>query len=71
MHNRRHTPCMDSDCSWFTSTAINRKENYSTLYTETALLLGVVDLGIATDEETSLLAAWKKYRILSSRKNQT
>ncbi|WP_113649831.1 tail fiber assembly protein [Escherichia albertii] len=62
---------MDSDCSWFTSTAINRKENYSTLYSETALLLGVVDLGIATDEETSLLAAWKKYRILSSRKNQT
>ncbi|EEC27479.1 hypothetical protein ECEC1846_3766 [Escherichia coli EC1846] len=26
---------MDSDYSWLTSTAINRKENYSTLYTET------------------------------------
>ncbi|EHH6603082.1 tail fiber assembly protein [Escherichia coli] len=32
-----------------------------------APLLDAVELGIATDEETSLLAAWKKYRVLLNR----
>ncbi|MBB7069510.1 tail fiber assembly protein [Escherichia coli] len=32
-----------------------------------APLQDAVDLEIATDEETSLLAAWKKYRVLVNR----
>ncbi|MGQ7147840.1 tail fiber assembly protein, partial [Escherichia sp. SS-MK2] len=31
----------------------------------------VVDLEIATEEETSLLEAWKKYRVLLNRVNTT
>ncbi|EFB3321859.1 tail fiber assembly protein [Escherichia coli] len=32
-----------------------------------APLQDAVDLGIATEEESSLLAAWKKYRVLLNR----
>ena len=35
--------------------------------TKIAPLQDAVDLSIATDEETALLAAWKKYRVLLNR----
>ncbi len=36
-----------------------------------APLQDAVDLEIATEEETSLLEAWKKYRVLLNRVNTT
>lgn len=56
---------MDSD---LISSNIHKKQNLMALASSTmAPLQDAVDIGIATDEEKSILDKWKKYRVALSR----
>lgn len=54
------------------STAVEKKKSLRVVAdSEIIWLQDAVDAGIATDEETALLAAWKKYRVLLMRVDTT
>jgi hypothetical protein len=46
---------------------IEKSQRLASATAAMAPLQDAVDLGIATDEETALLTAWKKYRVLLNR----